>query len=112
MKLITTQQLVDQCAESWKSQYFKNSVWDSVWDYSMKKSASAKLIYDELLKCTTKQQIVELMGQDSWVSLRCPNCGAIVDEIVYFDDGHDEDSYYLCFECVENALKLKGIKYE
>ena len=111
MKIITTQQLVDKCAESYKSQYFKHNKWGTVWLHSMKESQSAEVIYEKLLTCTTKQEIVELMGQDSWVSLRCPNCGAIVDEIVYFE-GHDEDSYYLCFECIENALKLKGMNDE
>ena len=106
MKINTTQQLVETCAERWKSQYFKDNKWDNVL-LSMNGPHSSEIFYDKLLACTTKQQIVELMGNDSWVSLRCPNCGAIVEEIVYFE-GHDEDSYYLCFECIQNAMNLKN----
>jgi len=104
MKLITKEMLIKDVAESWKRSYLRNGEWYETI------SGDTEIVYRKLLKATTEQEVVGAIGNKSWTSLYCNDCEKEVNAVVQLGEGPDYESHtaYICFDCLEKALKLKG----
>lgn len=95
MKVTTKQYLIANIADSWKKQYY-NRINDT--------------IYKRLLseKPTTTKQVEDIIGNSSWTTNRCHECGQDSNAIVEIGQEPDYDSStaQICESCLRKAIRL------
>ena len=97
--LLTKQYLVNTVDERWKKQYYKNSSWDYYGDDKVEK-------YEQLVslgEIKNPEDVDKIISNSSWTRLICNNCNDDVDAIFIF--GTDEESLYVCEDCVKIATQ-------
>lgn len=106
--LLTKQHLVNTVDDRWKKQYYKNYSWDRYGEDKFKK-------YEELVNLGSNknpEDVDKIIGNSSWTRLICNNCNKDVDAVFIF--GANEDSLYVCDDCVSIAVEkfnlLKEVK--
>ena len=103
MVLITERQLVREVAERWKDQYFINETWPD--------GPDNEDIYKKLLampRWATAATVAEIIGNDSWTSIRCDECGKNVKSAMRLGEEPDYESntVKLCLACLKKAIGL------
>lgn len=98
MELITKQSVVDTALERWAYQY-RNG-------YMNKGSITNALL--ALPKPINADDVNRIIGNDSWTSLTCDECGKEVDAVVMLgqEPDHDSSTAYICKKCLISARKL------
>lgn len=103
MKLITERSLIKDICDHWKEQYGR----------SIAKGKDDKYnIYCKLCALdtdiATKEDIADIIGNDSWVKVHCDECNKNVATVVVLGEEYDYDSKtaYICPNCLKKALKL------
>lgn len=108
MKLITERMLIGQVAERFRRQY--GARLDSpLYDGRVPRLMLAAL--ESLDKETATAADVSLIcGNDSWVQIKCDECGESVDAVIRVGQEPDYDSSTasLCFGCVRAAATIAG----
>jgi hypothetical protein len=98
MKVIMKQQLIDTVAKKWKREYG---------EYNSEKHDK---IYNKLcaLENPTEKQITSIIGNSSWTRNECDECKNDVDVTIKVGNEPDYESNtaWLCFECLQKAVKL------
>lgn len=101
-RVTTKRQRITTVAEEWRRQYFEE---EGGW------RGNKEAIYNKLLaldlKTATPQDVKAVIGNDSWTSLWCSECGENVS--LYrecgAEDGYDSSTANLCETCLRQALK-------
>ncbi len=107
MYILIKEQLPERVAENWKSQFydFEREMWNDQYGTGQHLSD----VYNQLvqLEIPTKEQIDEIIGNDTWTTLICSEC---------FDEGLDYlivlgelmigDGYGFCPNCLNKANVL------
>jgi hypothetical protein len=107
MYLITRQLLASQAAQRWYGQYYRNGRWYESNSYlgSPEEKYAAMLVLGD---STTPEAINAIIGNDSWTSCICDDCGQKVEAVVSCGQEPDYDSSTakMCKGCLKAALKL------
>lgn len=82
--------------ERYKAQYPKN--------YLLADGKMSDDIYKKILTAKTLKQVDKIIGNDTWTSLRCHECGTKHTKIAAIDAW--EETIYLCKKCLVKAAKL------
>lgn len=100
MKLITKEAVIKEVPRRWKETYFLGGIW--------KYGEDKERIYNNLVKAKTEEEINTIIGNTSWVDIKCNECGKYVTEVVQLGEEPDYESYTadICFECLQKALSL------
>lgn len=103
MKLLTSQLLASAAAERWKVAYLKK---DGTWQDTI--FGSSKLTHEKLVAlgpCPKPEQVTEAIGNESWVDLKCDECGQLVNEVMQVGQEPDYESStaMICRECLKQA---------
>jgi hypothetical protein len=105
MKLITKRDIIKSIPGKWEEQYLYGlDFFDTDEDIE-----NEELIYNEIMKldidtCSEKE-INDIIGNDSWSSLECSECGKRVDTLVELVDNY-ESEYNICLDCLEKIRSL------
>lgn len=102
MQLLTERQLILSVIERWKDQYpaGKCTVWQQ----------EVLTALEQLdLTAATAEDIEAIIGNFSWTSIRCDECGSQVKAAVQLgeDLDHDSATAVVCFPCLKKALELE-----
>ena len=98
MELITKKDMIDNIVERWTGQY----------PYPYKKDITEKL---KQLSNPTEDSIAEVIGNRSWTSNKCTECGEEHETLVQLGEELDYDSstVHVCIYCLEKAIDvIKG----
>lgn len=100
MKLVTKQERIDGVAKHWKYSYFESK--GNSW---MMYGPDKEEIYNKLLALNplTEVGINETIGNASWTSLNCDECGVDSDALVRIEDC--ESWLSLCRFCLAKATE-------
>jgi len=56
-------------------------------------------------KPKTEKEVCDIIGNNSWTTLQCHNCGNDFNQVIKFTDSFDKDKYlYICKDCLQKAL--------
>jgi len=103
MKLITKQSKIDGIAAAWKHQYCRRGKWIPSRPTGLQHSQ----IYTDLCalpKDATEEDITGIIGNSTWTSLVCEECGQEVDTVIQL--GEDCDTLDICLTCLNKAVKI------
>jgi DNA-directed RNA polymerase subunit M/transcription elongation factor TFIIS len=94
MELITKQDKIRTVLERWKNQYPDS-----------KKDIAKKL---EQTKPKTEDEVADIIGNRSWTTQHCYECGKDKDIILQLGEEPDYESAttYICAECLQKAVNL------
>jgi len=94
MKLFTKQEKIKNIVKRWKYQYPKD-----------KKDITEKLIQ---ANPTTEDEIAKIIGNRTWTTNRCDECGEDKDVLIQLGQEPDYESSTacICLNCLKKALKL------
>jgi len=111
MELITKRSLIKSTPERWKMQYEReiksgNSLTVRAGSKSRKETYDLLCKLD-LDKCS-ESDIRDIIGNDSWTSLRCDECGLDSDICVAIGSGAggEYSPEEICFKCIIKAVRL------
>jgi hypothetical protein len=105
MRLITERDSIESAIESFIRQHGNGT-----YGYDRR----GIMVGEELSKLdketVSAEEVNSLIGND-WVSKTCHDCGSIVKDIVQVGEEPDYERCYanICFDCLENAVKLKHL---
>jgi hypothetical protein len=106
MKAVAKRDLINDVAFKWRRQYYH------IWD----KDKDKEKIYNQLcrLKNPTEKQVCDIIGNNSWTSNKCTECGKDVAITIQVGEEPDYESAtaWLCSECLQEAINLieEGVK--
>jgi len=99
--VLTIEKIMAQVPHNWKQQYYDNN--GRKWA-----DAEKKVIWERLdrLKSPTPETIAIIIGNDTWTSNRCDQCGKHVDAVIFLGEPLDYYSHTarLCIACVRDAI--------
>ena len=77
-------------------------------DYWKKRTAQLDALKRLDLNTATKSQVDDLIGNRSWTTLYCAECGEEVDAVMQLGEPPDYESSTteICHECLGKAIKL------
>lgn len=111
MKTITTIDLIRGVAEKWRRQYAPFDETHVVLfsaRHGHTELRPKRVIYEELLaldpETATAEDVNRIIGNDTWTSPVCEECGSITDAVVVVEG--EDANVSLCFPCVEKAHTL------
>jgi hypothetical protein len=96
MKKVTKQDRIDRVIERWERQYPDKPYIDDKW-----KEITKKL---KALVNPTEKDISDTIGNTSWVTLYCHDCGCDQEEVIEFER-HDT-KFHLCWVCLMKSIEL------
>lgn len=98
---LTIDEVIFSVGERWREQYER--------DFDRPRFTDPKTtprdVYEKILKATSAEEIDAAIGNDSWTSLMCSECGEKVDSVAVFDVNCGEYSLHLCKSCCMEAWK-------
>ena len=103
MKIITRKQRAKQAVRRWKQTYFRNGEW-------LNCTGSSETIYNNLLMLGNNPEISrvnEIIGNDSWTTLMCNECGKQVSMIIQVgkSENYENNTAFICKKCLIKAYK-------
>ena len=106
MKIISVSELVKNVAKKWKSVYFFNGRWNHETPSCPKEGVYKKL--SKLGKNRTKENVDGIIGNSSWTTIQCHECGSDVDCLVQLGEMPDYESATanICCDCLKKAIKM------
>lgn len=109
MKLVTARERIRGVAERWKKQYLIRS--DSpTGRWAQVSSGSAGTVYDRLaaldVEKATVKDVEAIIGNDTWVTRLCDDCGKTAETTVEFGGYFGDESMELCLPCVNKAVSM------
>jgi ribosomal protein S14 len=104
MNLVTKTQKIKDVAASWHRQYYKKS-------QRCIPDADKAAIYEALLALhegASEDQVAEAIGNRSWTSNRCSECGNDVEALVQVGEepSYESITAWLCGDCINRAAAL------
>lgn len=117
MYLQTTEQLVLTVAMRWKNANYHSNRWNMLNTPSTNGLESAEIIYKKLKALppnTTKEDVADIIGNDSWASIICDECDLNCEAVMLLGEESnlqgviEEDiaSAFICESCLQKALSL------
>ncbi len=102
MYKFTLQDKLDSVVDDYARQYRMNMV------FADGSSSDSKLESLKQLNPVTKQEVDRIIGNDSWISMYCDECGKSVDATIQLGQEPDYDSRTtnVCIECLKKAIAL------
>ena len=100
MKLITKKMMIKDIARRLLVQY----------PFGMFKDKDA--CYEKLIKLpenATEADVVNIVGNKSWTSIKCKECIKECDAAVMLRDDAEDPDVFICQECLEKAMDLFGM---
>lgn len=107
MELITEQLKIKTVAERWRDQYLDKS--SRKWKPC--KNTTGEFIYQKLLELpesVTVEDVVKIIGNNSWTVIRCHECKQEVKAAIWLGEalGWESNSALICLECLQKAIEL------
>lgn len=105
-ELRTTRDMIRGVADAWKEQYKHGGSWSSTFDGSSKAVWSRLKALD--VETATVADVEAIIGNASWTSLKCNQCGQEVDTVVQLGESPDYESRTVdvCADCLRAAFAL------
>lgn len=100
---LTVEQVITNVPRRWRSQYggrLHLPTWKDP-------SRTWGDVADKLDSAPDKESIDAIIGNDSWTTLRCDECGKDVDEVAVFDVNGGEYVLHLCKDCCTSVWEKK-----
>jgi hypothetical protein len=112
MEAITTRTLIRSVAARWRGQYGD----PTALGHDDRKMAAAAALDALDPETATAAEVASIIGNDSWTSIRCDECGRRVDAAVRVGEepARDSSTAIVCRECLARALDLldaAGLKH-
>ena len=109
MEIRTAESLLENVAKSWKDAFYDSD--NELWFNTFGCGASRKETYNKLveLESPTKQQIDDIIGNDSWTKLYCSECmGEDFPYVIVLNAWgvETENETTLCVDCFEKASDM------
>ena len=108
MKIISVEEKIRIVVERWKEQYFVNGKWK--WD------DDKRIIYERLIreKPTTEKAIENIIGNSTWTSNVCDECGKHKAALIQLGEepSYESVTAEICHECLSKALSLIELEYK
>lgn len=101
MELITKRKKIKTVTERWKKQYWNGSFWLPI-SFGDSQIIYEKLTYLDLDSCK-EQDVIDIIGNDSWTCVICDNCKKDCENAVVFNFNHEN---IICLDCIEKSRKL------
>lgn len=103
MEAISSKLFAKTAAARWKKRYFSETRdWAS---YKLFAGESPRAIYDKIVAAGQSiKKINEAVGNDSWTSFMCNECGESCSTGIEFENS--EYTFQLCLGCLKAAMKL------
>lgn len=103
MNITTKQWAIDTVAERWARQYTPTRI--------LAFGENSDDIYRRLKalpSTATSDDVVRIIGNDSWITLRCDECGRSVDAYVTLgeEQNYESATARICKDCIRKALAL------
>lgn len=100
MSILTRQELANNAAKRWKTQYFNGQEWRRTM-YGDAERTYAKLL---ALGATPSPDAVNTaIGNSSWTCLECSKCDQQVEKVFIFEKY--DNLIYVCQPCLEAAVE-------
>lgn len=108
MKIITKESKIASVADRWKKQYSHGDKWDT---YLHSRGRTAREIWKQLKSLrpgSSEDDIQEIIGNRSWTSIECDECGMECDLVVRLgrDLDYAEHTAEICIPCLERARQI------
>jgi hypothetical protein len=101
MKLITERDKIREVPQRWQGMYE---------DGKYGKDKLDKMIQLNALdaEIATSKQIADIIGNDTWTTMSCSECGKQSIPVIEIGEEPDYESntVWLCFECIQKLYKL------
>lgn len=105
MELITLRDKIRHVLAGWWSQYCDGKEWHIGYN----QPGRSEQVYKELcaldLDHCSAEDVEAVIGNDTWTTLECYECGEVADKVVAFEVNH-EYLFYLCAGCTHRAARL------
>lgn len=107
LTLITKRDRIKSVAIKWESQYR-----GMLGNKRFRKDDTYASVLNRLeqlnLDTCTEEEVIDIIGNNSWTRLLCDNCYAEVDRIVQVGDrpAYESSTANLCQKCAANAVEL------
>ncbi len=112
MNLITKKEKIAKVASRWYKAYFC-SLRHGEWYMNSplnRKGKTKEEIYNTLIekKPETEQEVIDIVGNRSWTSNCCDECGKESDILVVIgqEPNYESDTASICKNCLEKALEM------
>lgn len=106
MRLITRQDILNDVAEVWKKNYYceRTDKWSALSGLNFN---NKELIYYKLLALNnpTKQQVDEIIGNNSWTKNECYFCSEDRENLIEFGYDIEGNDVRICLICIKTGLK-------
>lgn len=91
---------IKSVADRWKAQYRRPDGWARTF------TGSSKEIHDNILMSKTLDQVDKAIGNSSWTTNSCGECGVLSrNTMMSFDINGGEYGHNICRTCLAKALK-------
>lgn len=106
MELITKRQLINSVAARWKRQYFHGPKGWAITAGGKSDDRYKRL--KDLPQDATEDQVMGIIGNDSWTRIVCDECERSVDSAVQLGEPPDYESAtaVVCLDCLKAAAAL------
>jgi hypothetical protein len=106
MKIFTERDLILGVVARWKAQY--NPKYYLTNPHMLNKIEILKNLEELDLKTATAQEVNAIIGNDSWITMSCHECGTKTLTVIQVGQEKDYESATanLCKSCLEKAYKL------
>lgn len=110
MRIVTQRDLIRGVAAKWRGQYqyaIENPEKDARWHTGETKASIWAALKALDLETATADDVRRIIGNDSWTSLRCDECGTETEQVLMFGtSGYESSTHSLCAKCVHAAFAL------
>jgi hypothetical protein len=96
MEIIYKRDLIKTVAKRWYEQYRE--------DYMNVLTKLSKID----LEIATEQQIIDIIGNSTWTSIRCDECNKEVDIAIQLGEepNYESATALICIDCLKKSIKL------
>ncbi len=108
--ITTIREIIKSVPDKWKRRYYDATyTQEDQWRVGLNRPT--KETYDKLIKLdletASKEDIAQIIGNDSWTRLNCDQCNREVDKVIRLGEVEDYESAtaYICPDCLIDALR-------
>jgi len=105
MKKITKNQKIDNVLVRWNRQY---KDYESTAKLLNRTVGNIRALLSNLPKDATEKQVEDIIGNSSWTSNECNECGKDDDTVIRLgtDQDYEPNVFDICIKCLNKAVKL------
>ena len=103
MRIYTLQDKINDVADAWKAQFYGYE-FSGQW-FPLADGRPTETIWELLKSAKTAEQIEAIVGNKTWTTMKCEECGVEIKEAIRLGEGsaYGSNAILICMNCFEKA---------